>query len=656
MFTVEVRNRQLWGVAECRVAGELTPEELTILKEYLGGQASDGWGEGFEQRPIEVDGGELYVHLWQPDDWSIQTEQERFAPKVAEGLPELCFSTLRTTGQLICIKRGETGYYPSDWDTGDKEGNVELADELNEDLGVTPIQRQASFCKNELTCIHYNGLTHAMIGWNANLYDLNLFAQRLASLTEEQKKGMDALLKIKQNHRVAPIPLNQLINLTYNTDICCFAPRVSNHEELGAFLYANEMLSNEAMALLDTTEEGSGFQERLLELLGEQHQEDHGGVFTDFGYAELGGEIKDIYVCQSNETACFHRSDAPVVLEVRKGFFNDPSYDNDKTAVLNLPAADAGIWRAVEKVDAASVDECAFRCVDCLIPFLRDAINNAMRNSFDQLDEVIAEINSQCEDGKSLDDTRVKAIFYALYFAAEQPDTDGIHEFADCFVDYEERTRTVTTTDEEGNEVETTETYMVAVPIEDLAEIYERISHAIGVEVTADHQANADSIYHLILYGSPSGESGGWFPGADVPFIGVDGFCSPIGAGWESVVTSEFGYRSDPFTGETRGHTGIDLAVPTGTPIWAALPGTVTVSQYNSSYGYYVIIDHGNGLSTLYGHNSRLLAQVGQTVEAGDIISLSGSTGRSTGPHLHFEVRVNGERTNPRYYLPKTGG
>ena len=185
-----------------------------------------------------------------------------------------------------------------------------------------------------------------------------------------------------------------------------------------------------------------------------------------------------------------------------------------------------------------------------------------MRNSFDQLDEVIAEINSQCEDGKSLDDTRVKAIFYALYFAAEQPDTDGIHEFADCFVDYEERTRTVTTTDEEGNEVETTETYMVAVPIEDLAEIYERISHAIGVEVTADHQANADSIYHLILYGSPSGESGGWFPGADVPFIGVDGFCSPIGAGWESVVTSEFGYRSDPFTGETRGHTGIDLAVP----------------------------------------------------------------------------------------------
>ena len=142
-FTVEARNGRLWGVVECRVIGDLTPEELDILKEYIGGQASDGWGEGFEQREIEIDGGELYVHLWQWDNWSIQTEQERFAPKVAEGLPELCFSTLASSGQLICIRRGESGYYPSQWDTGDKERNVELADELNERFGVTPAQRQA---------------------------------------------------------------------------------------------------------------------------------------------------------------------------------------------------------------------------------------------------------------------------------------------------------------------------------------------------------------------------------------------------------------------------------------------------------------------------------------------------------------------------------
>ena len=125
-----------------------------------------------------------------------------------------------------------------------------------------------------------------------------------------------------------------------------------------------------------------------------------------------------------------------------------------------------------------------------------------------------------------------------------------------------------------------------------------------------------------------------------------------MGANWRNIVSSEFGYRKDPFTGQTKGHSGMDLAVPTGTSVRAALPGTVTISQYSSSYGYYVMIDHGGGLATLYAHNSKLLVSVGQTVNAGDVVSLSGSTGRSTGPHLHFEVRVNGERTDPRPYLP----
>ena len=279
-----------------------------------------------------------------------------------------------------------------------------------------------------------------------------------------------------------------------------------------------------------------------------------------------------------------------------------------------------------------------------------------MQASLSTLDAAVGEINAGFEGGESLDANKVKALFYVLYFGAAQPSRGDIQAFADCFVTYTEGTRTVITTDEEGNEVETEETYQIPYLVEDLAQVYENIQAALGVTVTPNHQANAGSVYNLIVYGSAAGGSGGWFPGAEVPFIGADGFCSPIGAGWESVVTSEFGYRSDPFTGERKGHTGMDLAVPTGTPVRAALPGTVTVSQYNSSYGYYVIIDHGNGLATLYAHNSRLLAQIGQTVEAGDIISLSGSTGRSTGPHLHFEVHVNGERTDPRDYLPSTGG
>ena len=143
VFTVENRDRQLWGVAECRIQGELTDVELDTLKEYISGQASDGWGEGFEQREIQTDEGELYVSLWSFRDWEIMTEQERFTPKVANGLPEMCFSTLPGTGELICIKRGESGYYPSDWNTPDKERNIEIADDANEEMGVTPAQRQA---------------------------------------------------------------------------------------------------------------------------------------------------------------------------------------------------------------------------------------------------------------------------------------------------------------------------------------------------------------------------------------------------------------------------------------------------------------------------------------------------------------------------------
>ena len=271
----------------------------------------------------------------------------------------------------------------------------------------------------------------------------------------------------------------------------------------------------------------------------------------------------------------------------------------------------------------------------------------AMRASFAQLDIAIAAINENTEEETSLDDILVKAIFYALYFGA------GSHRdaqsFADCFVTWEERIRTVLVEGSDPPE-ETEETYSAAIPIEDLGTVWQNIA-AMGVTPTAEQRSNADSIYNLIRYGAAGGGSG--FAGSDVPFIGADGFCSPIGENWRNVVTSEFGNRRDPFTGERRGHTGMDLAVPTGTSVRAALPGTVTVSTYNQGgYGYYVMIDHGSGLSTLYGHNSQLLARVGQTVEAGDVIALSGSTGRSTGPHLHFEVRINGERTNPRSYLP----
>ena len=118
-------------------------------------------------------------------------------------------------------------------------------------------------------------------------------------------------------------------------------------------------------------------------------------------------------------------------------------------------------------------------------------------------------------------------------------------------------------------------------------------------------------------------------------------------------ISSGFGYRRDPFSGGGAMHSGLDFRAPYGSPIFAAADGVVSFVGYKGGYGKTVEISHGNGLMTRYAHMSRSSAQVGQRVTAGKLIGAIGSTGRSTGPHLHFEVRVNNRAVNPRPFLER---
>ncbi|MEG0825498.1 MAG: M23 family metallopeptidase [Oscillospiraceae bacterium] len=279
-----------------------------------------------------------------------------------------------------------------------------------------------------------------------------------------------------------------------------------------------------------------------------------------------------------------------------------------------------------------------------------------MRGSFDGLDGAVAEITPLMESG-SIDTTRMKAIFYALFFGAENPNMD-FKTFADCFVRYEERTRTVT--DADGNETE--ETYIVAAPIQDLATIYAQLEAALGRAITEENRVNAAQIYSRVLYGFASPDDFGisedeWLGGVydGEIYTGGGDFASPLGAGWRSMVTSEFGWRANPFGGGGgEGHSGLDMGAPKGTPIQAARSGIVSYVKNSgrSGYGYHLVIDHGDGMVTLYGHCSKVYVRSGQPVQQGDVIAAVGSTGRSTGNHLHLEVRIGGKKINPRQFMP----
>ena len=163
----------------------------------------------------------------------------------------------------------------------------------------------------------------------------------------------------------------------------------------------------------------------------------------------------------------------------------------------------------------------------------------------------------------------------------------------------------------------------------DLEEIDERIAKLQAAAAASQSSSSSSS---STTYYATSGE-----------------FAWPV-PGYSSI-SSYFGLRTSPTAGASSNHRGIDIPCPTGTDIIASASGTVTIAQYNSSCGNYIVINHGNGVSTVYMHNSQLLVSVGETVSQGQVIAKAGSTGVSTGSHCHFGIMINGTYVNPLGYV-----
>ena len=217
-------------------------------------------------------------------------------------------------------------------------------------------------------------------------------------------------------------------------------------------------------------------------------------------------------------------------------------------------------------------------------------------------------------------------------------------------------TTTIDTTDEDGNPttMEITETVLVI-----------ELTHKTPDEMAADYHFTTRQNTYLQLLQDPQYEElwaellGGFAKGGG-ELMNPDSTRTPTGTlQWPlpvaGTITSQFGHRVDPITGEVSSHTGTDIACAEGTPILAAADGVVTVANgldsWGGSYGYYIQIDHGGGLETLYAHCSSICVTTGQQVQAGEVIGYVGHTGRVTGNHLHLEVRIDGNRADAMQYF-----
>ena len=321
-----------------------------------------------------------------------------------------------------------------------------------------------------------------------------------------------------------------------------------------------------------------------------------------------------------------------------------------------------GIFFAADAPNAASVT-------------VREAVDTLTEEYRDRLEEISDTVQHDRQDIVANDDVYyirwqdVLAVFSSYVAGSEQgapvaalteEQVDKLRKimWAMNAVDYATHAETavIETTDKNGKPTTATITETVLVI---------RLTHKTPGEMAADYHFTARQSTYLQLLQDPQYEElwaellGGFAQGSG-ELMFPDSTRIPTGTlQWPlpvaGAITSQFGHRVDPITGEVSSHTGTDIACAEGTPILAAADGTVTVANgldsWGGSYGYYIQIDHGSGLETLYAHCLSICVTTGQQVQAGQVIGYVGHTGRATGSHLHLEVSVDGNRADVLRYF-----
>lgn len=298
----------------------------------------------------------------------------------------------------------------------------------------------------------------------------------------------------------------------------------------------------------------------------------------------------------------------------------------------------------------------------------------SMQSNFKELDVVIGDVQKKIKKG-ALDPIQVKALFFAVYFGNDniKLSKSQLSEYVQCFVKYEiievesDKEEAEDKKSDEDNE-SVIKTEEVAIVVTDIRTIKSSIEATLNIQITDDQMKNYEQIYKIVNPGANASTSGDGSYMKDLlkeaiensetkPYVGGSPG-SPFEDDWRNKITSEFGNRfpvelpdgtiiSDP-------HTGMDLGngTPLGTSILAVNDGTVVyVRNHEKGLGLHLAIDHGGGVLTVYGHTSRILVQEGDTVKKGQKIAEVGSTGFSTGPHLHLEYWLHGKVHDPREYL-----